>query len=364
MKRFAPVFLLACLLLAVPARAAIDEGQYELFGAGEVEEAIPDSARDVIGDAGVADALEPEGLLSRLWDALLGKLRELWSDAAAGAVKLVAVAALVSAGSAFATEATQRYITLAGCLAVAAIAFGDAGEWIGAGAETMEELSEFSRALLPCLTATAAAGGMTASAAARYAATSLFMDVFITLSKSVLLPLAYALLAVRTAAAALGNAALDGAGRLIKWLGGILTTLVMTAFTLYLSLSGAIAGAADAVTSKAAKTAISAALPVVGGIISDAASALVAGSSLLRGAVGALGAAVIAAICLAPFLALALRYVLYKLAAALASCFADSRLSGLIGDVGSVFALVLGVTGACAAMLYISVISAVKAVAG
>ena len=32
--------------------------------------------------------------------------------------------------------------------------------------------------------------------------------------------------------------------------------------------------------------------------------------------------------------------------------------------VGSVFALVLGVTGACAAMLFISIISAVKAVSG
>ena len=79
---------------------------------------------------------------------------------------------------------------------------------------------------------------------------------------------------------------------------------------------------------------------------------------------GALGAAVIAAICLVPFLSLGLRYLLYKLAAALAGCFADKRLADLIGDVGSVFALVLGVTGACAAMLFISILSAVKAVSG
>ena len=169
---------------------------------------------------------------------------------------------------------------------------------------------------------------------------------------------------MKTASCALGNSALDGAGKLIKWACGVLTTAIMTAFTLYLSLSGAVTGAADAVTSKAAKTAISAALPVVGGIISDAAGTLVAGAGLLRGAVGAFGAVVVTAICLGPFLALGLRYLLYKLAAALAGCFADKGLSGLIGDVGSVFALVLGVTGACAAMLFISIISAVKAVSG
>ena len=364
MKRVAIVFVLLAVVLSVPAHAVLDEEQFELFGAGEVEQAVPDTAREILDDTSVEDALEPEGFFSRLWQAILDKLGELWSEAAAGAVKLLAVAALVSACGAFATETTQRYVTLAGCLAVAAIAFGEAGEWINAGAETMESMNEFSRALLPCLTATAAAGGMTASAAARYAATSLFMDVFITLSKSLLLPLAYALLAVKTAACALGNSALDGAGKLIKWACGVLTTAIMTAFTLYLSLSGAVTGAADAVTSKAAKTAISAALPVVGGIISDAAGTLVAGAGLLRGAVGAFGAVVVAAICLGPFLALGLRYLLYKLAAALAGCFADKDLSGLIGDVGSVFALVLGVTGACAAMLFISIISAVKAVSG
>ena len=36
---------------------------------------------------------------------------------------------------------------------------------------------------------------------------------------------------------------------------------------------------------------------------------------------------------------------------------------GLIADVGTVFGLVLGVTGACAAMLFVSILSFVKAVA-
>ena len=103
MRRFVLVFLLVAALLALPANAQLDSEQYEMFGAGEVDEAIPDSARDVIGDVGVAEALEPEGMFSQLWDSLLDKLGELWSQAAAGAVKLVAVAALVSMCSAFST---------------------------------------------------------------------------------------------------------------------------------------------------------------------------------------------------------------------------------------------------------------------
>lgn len=363
--RAAVILLLAAALLAVPASAAgLDGEQYELFGAGEVDGSIPDSAREYIGDAGISDALQPEGLLSRLWDSLLDKLRVLWTDAAAGSVKLIAISVLCAGCSALSGEKTQKYVVLAGCLAAGGVAFGDAGEWISAAGGTLEEMNMFSRSLLPCLTAAAAAGGMATSAAARYAATSFFMDILLTLSRTLLLPMAYALLTLRTAGAALGSSAMDGAARLIKWLTLTLTGAVMTAFTLYLSLTGAVTGAADAAAAKAAKSAISAALPVVGSIISDAAGTLVAGAGLLRSAVGVFGAIVIAATCAAPFLALGLRYLLYKAAAALASSFADSRLSGLIGDIGSVFALVLGITGAGAAMLFISILSAIKAVSG
>ena len=141
---------------------------------------------------------------------------------------------------------------MAGCLAVAAVAFGEAGEWISAGAAAVAELHEFSRALLPCLTAAAAAGGMVTGAAARYAATGLFMDILISLTRTLLLPLAYALLAVRTAGAALGNEALNSAAKLIKWLCFGLTAGLMTVFTLYLNLSGAVTGAADAAAARAA----------------------------------------------------------------------------------------------------------------
>ena len=117
-----------------------------------------------------------------------------------------------------------------------------------------------------------------------------------------------------------------------------------------------------AAAARAVKTAVSAALPVVGGIISDAAGTLAAGATLLRSAVGVLGCAVAAAVCLAPFIALGARYLMYKAASVAASAFAPGPLAGLIADIGAVFALVLGVTGASAAMLFVGIISFVKAV--
>lgn len=357
--------LLVCLALCTPALAS--DAQSELYDAldiTEAEKAMPDEARDILGDVGVEDALEPEGMISRLADALWDKLGSLWRSAAGAAAKLVAIALLCSLATAFTDGSTGRYIGLAGCLAVSAVAFSDAGSCVAAGVAALEDLQTFSRALLPCLTAAAAAGGAVTSAAAKYAATALFMDILMTAARNLLLPLSYICLAARTASAALDSPAIDGASKLISKVTGIATTVIMTAFTAWLGITGAVTGAADAVTSRAAKTAISAALPVVGGVISDAASTVVAGAGLLKNAVGAFGLIAAACVCLAPFLMLGLRYLFYKAAAALAAAFADKRISGLISELGGVFGMVLGVVGASALMLFISIISVTKAVSG
>ena len=50
--------------------------------------------------------------------------------------------------------------------------------------------------------------------------------------------------------------------------------------------------------------------------------------------------------------------------AALCAAFADKRIAGLVSELGGVFGMVLGIVGACALMLFISIISVTKAVAG
>ena len=248
-------------------------------------------------------------------------------------------------------------------LAVTAIAIGDARTFISAGTEALGELNTFSHALLPSLTAAAAAGGAVTSAAAKYAATALFMDVLITAARGIIIPLAYIYMAAAVAHAATGSAAAAGAAGILKWLAMSATALIMTAFTAYLSISGAVSGAADAVTLRTAKSAISTALPVVGGIISDAAGTVVAGAGLIKSAVGSLGLVATAAVCLTPFISLGLQYLMYKLAAALAEAFAPGRLPKLISSLGGVFGMVLGVVGAAALMLFISVASLIRTVA-
>lgn len=71
---------------------------------------------------------------------------------------------------------------------------------------------------------------------------------------------------------------------------------------------------------------------------------------------------VVLAICLTPFLQLSLQYLVYKGTAALCAAVAQPRLSKLIDAIGSAFGLVLGMTGAAALILLVSLVSALTAV--
>ena len=68
---------------------------------------------------------------------------------------------------------------------------------------------------------------------------------------------------------------------------------------------------------------------------------------------------VVLGMCVVPFLQLGVHYLVYKVTGALAAAVADSRLAELIDSVGAAFGLIMGMTGAGALMLVISVVSAV-----
>ena len=255
-----------------------------------------------------------------------------------------------------------KVVELAGALAVTTLTVSDMTTLIGLGRETIGRMDAFADLLLPTMAVlTAATGGVT-GAAVRQGVTVLFSDLLITAIDQLLVPLLYAYVAACCAHAALGNEGLQKLADLIKGTITFLLTTGVLIFVGYLTASGAIAGSANAAAVKAAKMTISRAVPVVGGILSDAAETVLAGAGILRGTVGVVGMLVVLAICLVPFLQLAIHYLTYKGAAALTGTVANSSISKLMDRIGGAFGLILGMTGSCALILLFSLVSAVSAV--
>ena len=254
----------------------------------------------------------------------------------------------------------MQAIPIASSLAVTAVAVTDAAALIGLGKELIEKMDVFSTVLLPTMAAVTVASGSPGTAAAKQMAAMLFSDVLVSLINQFLLPLVYAYIAAATAHAALGNEGLKRIASTLKWVVTSILTAVLIAFVGYLSVSGVIAGTTDAITLKAAKFTVSSVVPVVGGILSDAAETVLVGASMLKNTVGVFGMLVVLGMCIVPFLQLGIHYLTYKFAAALSSTVADSRTAGLIDRLSGAFGLVLGMAGACALLLLVSMVSAIR----
>ena len=247
-------------------------------------------------------------------------------------------------------------------LAITAISVSDVYSLIGMGRQVLEQLETFAKILLPTMAAVTVASGSPGAAAARQMATMLFSNVLMSVINSLLLPLVYGYIAACVAHAALGNEGLKRLAGVLKWVVTSVLTVLLLAYVGYLTVSGVVAGTADTVAVKAAKFTVSSMVPVVGGILSDAAETVLAGAGILKNAVGVFGMLVILSMCIVPFLHLGVHYLAYKLTAALVATVADNRISGLIDSIGGAFGLILGMTGASALLLLVSMVSAVSMV--
>ena len=220
----------------------------------------------------------------------------------------------------------------------------------------------FAKALLPTLSAAAAASGGAITAGTRQVATVFFANLLLSVIRKLLLPLLYCCI---TAAAADTMAPDHGLKKIGAGISKAVTwalTATMVVFTGFLTLTGAATGAVDAMTVQMTRSAIATAVPVVGSIISEATGTVLAGAGVLKNAVGIFGMLAVLAICLTPFLNMAVQYLLYKLTAFLAGIVTQGALAELINALGTAFGLMLGMTGSCALLLLISITSAVSAV--
>ena len=349
---------LLLLLLAAPARA---EELSDALGLPDVAAAAPAEAAEAVGAPPVSEAeLEPG--LERLYAFVRERLPETARETLRPLLAIVAVSLLCSAAEGFAAGGAAETLSFAGCLAIAVIGVEDVRSVLRLGSDTLHTLRDFSSVLLPTLTAAAAVSGNSGSAGATWAASALFSDLLLSAAENLVLPLVCGAAAAAAASAVLGEKRLDGAVQFMQWAVRTLLKALTIGFAAYLTVTRTLGAQTDAAAAKTLKTVLSAALPVVGRLLSDASEALVAGAGLLRGSLGIYGMLVVLAIVCLPVLRLALRCLLFRAAAALCAGIAGERQSRLIDRLSAVYGLLLGLVGVAASAEFLSIVSLIRTV--
>lgn len=348
------VFVLLALCLDGQARAAALPD--------ELVRAAPEAAALVSQDAEDSFGLLA-GIQSVVRDALAewksGLLAGMRAAAAimAGTVLLGVVESAAPAGR----ETVSRWSGAVGALWITAMAAGDLNALIGLGRETISGISLLSKTLLPALAAAEAASGGVTAASVRQVAAMFFADMLLTVIERLLLPMVYLYIGTAAAGAVVEGDAPEKIGEVLKKAVGWILSGLLILFTTYLAISGAIAGSADAQAVKLVRSAVSAAVPVVGSILAEATESVLAGAGLLRGMVGTAGTLALLGVCLVPFLRLGFQYLLYQGASLVSAAAGPKKLTRLIAMLGDAFGLVLALTGTSAAALLISLLASITA---
>jgi stage III sporulation protein AE len=199
-----------------------------------------------------------------------------------------------------------------------------------------------------------ALSGSPVTAAGLQGLTILFVQLLMRITKHILLPGVYLYLAIAAVEAAIEHQLLSQLRELLSWLFEKMLRMMIYGFTFFLSMTGVISGATDALALKTTKAAVSGMIPVVGSILSDASESLLAGAATAKNTIGVLGMLAVLSISLLPFFQVGIQYLIMKMTAACSGVIGLKPHVSMLKNISTAMGMVTALTGACGILLLIS----------
>lgn len=365
MKKIA-ISALCFTLISIFTISASAENIYEItaeeFGAEAMDKVLGPCEIEISGEFDASGNYDVGAALSRLLKKFVtAAVNEVKNNVGYG-LSLLALSVLCALGSAISPEGTKVFIELTVCGTAAIHMIGSMDSIVSQTVDAMYKLSDYSKAALPVVFTAAAAGGAISSSATKFAAVSFALDVLMSISQNLIVPIIYAFLALSVANALYSNPVVEAVQKLSKWVSSTLMTGMTLLFTTYISMVGAIGSAVDTAAVKTARSIISSALPIVGGMISDTSAMVLSAAGVVKNCAGVFGLIAVAAMCAGPFALLSVKMLFLKAIAAAADSMQIGRLSKLFSALSTAMGLLLGLLGSCGIMLFISLTAGMKAV--
>lgn len=289
----------------------------------------------------------------------LGVLRPDLRTLCGVCLSVIGAAMLISTLQNFEGKSKQA-VSICGVVAVACLLFYSSNSLINLATQTVWQMSQYGKLLLPVMTAALASQGGVSSSAALYVATA-GVDALLTGAISlVLVPCVYLYLAISLAQCGLEDTMLGKLRDLIRWCLTWGLKIILYAFMAYISITGIITGTADQTAVKAAKLTISGMVPIVGSILSDASETVIISAGMIKNTAGIYGVLAMLAIVAVPFLKIGAHYLLLKLTSAVCSVFSGRSICRVLESFSTAMGFLLAMTGTVCLILIISIICFMK----
>lgn len=235
--------------------------------------------------------------------------------------------------SSFSENGTAKLIHFVGYSAILVLILSSLAGVIGDCVSTVNSMRSQMQAVFPVLLTLIATSGGSVSVAVYQPAVLFLSEAVVGIITSAVFPLAGLIFVLNM----VGNMSKEIKAKnfsalfasIIKWTLGI----TLTAFTVFLTVQGITSATYDGLSFKAAKYAISNSVPIIGGFLGSGFDLVIAGSVLIKNAVGSCGIALLVIVLAAPLIQLIVCNLFLKLAAAVTEPVGDTGISDFLASV-------------------------------
>lgn len=361
MKKVMMLIILLMLMLITALSVSAESGETLDFNEDELIGAIPDDAGKLLSDNGIT--ADNGGVLGLSIDKILGGIWDTFRMNITQPLKLllslIGVIMLCAAAQALSDNGTSemhRIFSVVAVLAGSGMIITCINELMQKVILLMTAAGSFTLTFIPIFSGVIATSGHITTASVFNSVVLGACTLFSQLCTNFLVPLTSCILGMSITGSIHPELNIEKIGtflqRAITWALGLLATIFMG----LLSLQTFVTVSADNLAIKAAKYAITSAVPIIGGTVSEAVNTMQGSISVLKNSIGTFGIAAGIAI-IFPTLAMVL---CYKLAVctgkAVADIFGVAPLSAVLKSTDSVITIILAILVCFTLMTTVSVV--------
>lgn len=369
-----PLLLLMLLfVLTFPVKAAGQQLEMELTpeeeqllwessGAEELENLVPDQAREILRESGLSQMdsaavleMDGKGFLKGIFDSLWDKIWEPVRMFASMTAVVLLAALMGSMSQGLQDRSLSGIYQLISVLCISGMVVGPLMDAIRHTSGLIQQVSQFLLGFVPVYAGIISVSGKPLSAFTCHSMLMGMVELMSGASQAILIPLTGVYLAVCLTGAASGGMEAGGVARTVKSIATWILGLLMTLFVGLLTIKSFVSGAADTVSLRAGKYLAGSFLPMIGGAVGDALGVVQSSVGVIRSTVGVFGILAVAACFLPGILQLALLGLAVKAAQGIGSMLGTSQVSSVLEAAGFVLSFLQTVMILYGLMVIISV---------
>jgi stage III sporulation protein AE len=275
-------------------------------------------------------------------------------------VLIVLCAILKNLQSSFLSESVGELAFFVCYIVIVSVLIVSLSSVLTMGRDIIDDMVSFMQATIPILITLLVSSGNITSGGIFQPLLVMIVEIAAVIMKNIFIPL----ILISTILSLVNNISdkiqISKLASFLKQTGSVILGLILTVFIAVITIQGSVGAVVDGVSSKTAKFAIGAFIPVAGKYLADAADTVLGCTLLIKNASGIAVMIGIVSICLVPLIKIFALISLYKITAVLVEPIAEKRIVKCINDIAGSLTFVLGVV-ACVAFMFLIAVTAIIA---